>query len=1612
MLGALAGGPLPTDAARTSAILQRYQQDLNANNTTGVPVYNYLVDVPVGVSDVDRWSTILRGTAPPAAAVNSAFVGAGFLNAEAVLAMANDEERREAVHKLAPFPSYDPTATPTLSITKVLRIRREKLSHRQRFPLQQERTSFLDVILNHAVVTLIGGPGSGRTLQAPTILSETDLFKRRRLVLVCANELAVPLTVRRLREERGEEPTSLTVAALLPAEREATCGSTIVVTTADVLLRQLLCDPLLLDVGCVIFDDVHLRSEATDLCLTLLRERIAQHVGYEKQEGFTSAGAVKRLHVLLNCLDDTTAGPLLDFFGKQSACRASAFSLSGAVSSAVPPPTVLYLEETVQWLTMCHTEGSRLCRDPDSDLVNYVENVDAVTSIMAAGDADFNETPTCRAYWCPLIAKAIHHYDVATRDAVTPLTDSVFLSPIVILTPNLLSMKLIEEEVRDALRKMDAQSVDEDAASTSQNERFEWKTLIEGTTTHTAVVDIITPRRTSQKRLVLLTVGDVAESVLPPAMEVGLVLDCARTTIKCLDFHAMADHYVTEFTATHTLRHRRGLAKHMPDSTVATPSLVIHLIPQSVRLSAQHRRYSTDVAHPVFRLPFDRYLQLYQVLQAMEEAAMCRQALHTDGSGSAPATVSTKIAQLLFTNLIGMPAVTSTRYEHVRRVMATVESYAVASSHVELSTGESMVRLKPLGVLTTCLPLPTSVTRLLTLSSIFQCCVEGTALAAMWLVGDIFEASSGMLGAEHSEEQRDMFKEARIFFARESASDVVSAFHVYRMWLSMRQEGPEAETAFLEECPVSQSLLQEIARVQSNLCCLLKYYRLFDSDDRLLERVVGLSDEAVMDGKLQACLTAALYPNCTVPNVDGTCVLMDAVHAVTSSRGVTAITRRVGLFTESSVLADANTLSAVQGRPFVFHKKATAAASGNARVAVLEAALPLMAEAAVVFCGEGHERPKQPPHRCRGWSSVLTDAWRHTKRARQLPPPPQLPPVSVSLQLYDTIHSRPVILHTDHNFHFTMRQSTSQWLLQLRECVQRHLEAMAGNKHWTGTKASAKELANAWEWWLRRRQDCHGWLREEREALACSTARVNGVTELPQGYKSLLTAYYEVLTRPGQPSKLAVSAESASAAISNGGPAAAGPSAEGAEEPSAHLQTYRGSLPNADVEQTIQMCVKSVASRHSRDSEAQLLRDNPGIFSFLDPENQFHEYYLYLLRQAAPDLEMLGDNLEELIEYLTKLEEDLREELGLDQANTLPTVAPPEPQPQFDELGAEADTYAQGGLQVETAAVNLKRPTGPFFAAPPTISLPSVADAPSGGTDPTALVPEVVTPPPPTLSATVPLAGMGDGPLLERLLAMMNGHSAAPHLAMNSAPLTVPNPATSVVAMGINSLVTPPPPPTADDLLSVIQGVAPDATMLPMPPMPAPPVSRATTEELMALLAPPPPAAETFLNPLQRPPPPLPARLLEESPPSVVVYPLPDMRYGNIPLCLAKALGETLGMKVGPTIIVGRVARIDVPNHKVEARAIAIKTFSCLGKKLNIFKNDRILDNPDRMRSTGRPLRNFKALHRGGHMWAGGEVDPTQGPQLGVYIDSDEDDDSDISGVSSEPEEKAGLAAH
>eukprot|EP01059_Diplonema_ambulator_P035051 TRINITY_DN8142_c0_g1_i1.p1 TRINITY_DN8142_c0_g1~~TRINITY_DN8142_c0_g1_i1.p1 ORF type:complete len:1558 (+),score=509.63 TRINITY_DN8142_c0_g1_i1:44-4675(+) len=118
--------------------------------------------------------------------------------------------------------------------------------------------------------------------------------------------------------------------------------------------------------------------------------------------------------------------------------------------------------------------------------------------------------------------------------------------------------------------------------------------------------------------------------------------------------------------------------------------------------------------------------------------------------------------------------------------------------------------------------------------------------------------------------------------------------------------------------------------------------------------------------------------------------------------------------------------------------------------------------------------------------------------------------------------------------------------------------------------------------------------------------------------------------------------------------------------------------------------------------------------------------------------------------------------------------------------------------------------------------------------------------------------------------------------------------------------------------------------------------------------------------------------------PSVLVGPIPaksETKGSNLPLILAKALGETLGVRVGPTLIVGHEARIDVPSYGIEEKALKKEFFVCLGKKIGIHKNDKI-QAPEKSFLAARLDVLRKKVSAGYNLKRGRSVDSDEKPRL------------------------------
>jgi len=117
---------------------------------------------------------------------------------------------------------------------------------------------------------LVAPPGAGKTTRVPPALALAGIGGGRQVLVLEPRRIAARAAARRIAAERGwtvgEE-----VGYQVRFERRAGPATRVLVVTEGILVQRLQADPLLAEVGAVVFDEFHERSLATDLALAMTR---------------------------------------------------------------------------------------------------------------------------------------------------------------------------------------------------------------------------------------------------------------------------------------------------------------------------------------------------------------------------------------------------------------------------------------------------------------------------------------------------------------------------------------------------------------------------------------------------------------------------------------------------------------------------------------------------------------------------------------------------------------------------------------------------------------------------------------------------------------------------------------------------------------------------------------------------------------------------------------------------------------------------------------------------------------------------------------------------------------------------------------------------------------------------------------------------------------------------------------------------------------------------------------------------------------------------------------------------------------------------------------------
>lgn len=140
-----------------------------------------------------------------------------------------------------------------------------------KLPIDDVLPQFLAALENAPAVVLHAPPGAGKTTRVPLALMETSFLKEMKIVMLEPRRLAAVNAARWMAASLGEDAGG-TIGYTIRYERKVTSATRIEVVTEGILTRRLQSDPLLCDVGVVIFDEFHERSLASDLTLALCRD--------------------------------------------------------------------------------------------------------------------------------------------------------------------------------------------------------------------------------------------------------------------------------------------------------------------------------------------------------------------------------------------------------------------------------------------------------------------------------------------------------------------------------------------------------------------------------------------------------------------------------------------------------------------------------------------------------------------------------------------------------------------------------------------------------------------------------------------------------------------------------------------------------------------------------------------------------------------------------------------------------------------------------------------------------------------------------------------------------------------------------------------------------------------------------------------------------------------------------------------------------------------------------------------------------------------------------------------------------------------------------------------
>lgn len=140
-------------------------------------------------------------------------------------------------------------------------------------PIDSHLPAITAALRTYRALVLVAEPGAGKTTRVPPAIFRSGLLgaSHPNLVMLQPRRIAARAAATRIADENGWQ-VGEEVGYQVRFEKRITARTRIRVVTEAILTRQLLDDPSLDGVGCVVLDEFHERSIHSDMALALLNE--------------------------------------------------------------------------------------------------------------------------------------------------------------------------------------------------------------------------------------------------------------------------------------------------------------------------------------------------------------------------------------------------------------------------------------------------------------------------------------------------------------------------------------------------------------------------------------------------------------------------------------------------------------------------------------------------------------------------------------------------------------------------------------------------------------------------------------------------------------------------------------------------------------------------------------------------------------------------------------------------------------------------------------------------------------------------------------------------------------------------------------------------------------------------------------------------------------------------------------------------------------------------------------------------------------------------------------------------------------------------------------------